>query len=183
MLLIDRDKIVVSVWEWLQQASASDIERLPVLKAGDLVPDDIPIEAQWFLGWMYNAGSERSRNVAGNYHGRFTVKFWTVWRLLKTHWTIRHGNYWESPNVVATWFIDPPYQSRGAGNRYRHSAVDYDHLREWTLARKGQVIACDGESATWLPFTRLTREVGQRSQLTDRWEMMWHRRTHRDYES
>jgi hypothetical protein len=40
----------------------------------------------------------------------------------------------------------------GVGRRYRFSDVDYDALAPWARRRQGQVIVCENEGATWLPF-------------------------------
>lgn len=50
------------------------------------------------------------------------------------------ADYRQMPNVEATWYIDPPYDNR-AGSYYVHADVDC-----------GQVIVCENEGATWLPF-------------------------------
>ena len=62
------------------------------------------------------------------------------------------GSYHEAPDVRATWFVDPPYV--GAGTHYRCSskAIDFDHLGAWCVDRRGQVLVCENEGATWLPF-------------------------------
>jgi 16S rRNA G966 N2-methylase RsmD len=75
-------------------------------------------------------------------------------------WTVLEGNYYEHPNEYATWFIDPPYNSK-AGKSYRYSDIDYDHLADWSLSRKGQIIVCEDECAEWLPFEYLTSYRGQ----------------------
>ena len=65
------------------------------------------------------------------------------------HWDIRLGNYYQIPNYEATWFIDPPYQGI---NGYNHRFQHYDDLATWCRSRRGQVIVCEREGATWLPF-------------------------------
>jgi hypothetical protein len=61
-----------------------------------------------------------------------------------------HGDYRSAPDVEATWFIDPPYV--GVRGGCREKDIDYDELAEWTMARKGQLIVCEGYDGTWLPF-------------------------------
>jgi hypothetical protein len=65
-------------------------------------------------------------------------------------WRIIEGDYTKAPNIEATFFVDPPYQS--TGDRYQPGARDLDFakLGEWCLRRKGQVIVCERFDATWL---------------------------------
>jgi hypothetical protein len=85
---------------------------------------------------------------------------------LVRHWTIIEGDYTLAPNDKATWFIDAPYQRAGARAtapkdkgrvRYPNGAddIDFKALAEWSLSRRGQVIACENVGANWLPFTPL----------------------------
>ncbi|HEY6921951.1 MAG TPA: hypothetical protein VI653_00670 [Steroidobacteraceae bacterium] len=67
------------------------------------------------------------------------------------HWQIIEGDYSLAPNVPATWFIDPPYDNK-AGSYYAHSKVDYAALAGWCRTRRGQVLVCENEGATWAPF-------------------------------
>lgn len=78
------------------------------------------------------------------------------------HWRIIEGDYAEAPDLLATHFIDPPYQVAGARDvrpnargrvRYPHGAdtIDFAALGEWCRSRRGQVIV----GATWLPFESL----------------------------
>lgn len=72
------------------------------------------------------------------------------------HWRVIEGDYTAAPSIVATWFIDPPYQI--AGNKvYVHKAkdIDYDALGVWSKAREGQVMVCENDGAAWLPFRPL----------------------------
>ena len=74
-------------------------------------------------------------------------------------WEIRCGEYHQLDDVgEATWFIDPPYQATG---RYYmvNTVEDYAALRDWTLARSGQLIVCERSGANWLPFHLLGNPV------------------------
>ena len=72
------------------------------------------------------------------------------------HWTVIEGDYTAAPDVAATWFIDPPYQRTG-DKIYVHKArdIDYRALAAWCRQRRGQVMVCENDGATWLPFKRL----------------------------
>lgn len=63
--------------------------------------------------------------------------------------------YLTAPDVTATWFIDPPYKGE-AGRLYRHHSIDYAALAGWCRSRRGQVIVCERQGASWLPFLPLT---------------------------
>ena len=71
------------------------------------------------------------------------------------------GDYKSLPNVKATWFIDPPYQTKGG---YVISDVDYFELGKWCKSRKGQVIVCENAEADWLDFNPLSGQHSQRGQ-------------------
>ena len=68
------------------------------------------------------------------------------------HWQVIEGDYTAAPDIEATWFIDPPYQT-AAGRYYKHQPGDFAALGAWTSTRQGQVIACDQAGADWLPWT------------------------------
>lgn len=76
-------------------------------------------------------------------------------RQCRRTWTIIEGDFSEAPSEVATWFIDPPYVGKGRYYRKRLDAEDYERLAAFSKTRVGQVIACEGPSATWLPFRPL----------------------------
>jgi hypothetical protein len=66
------------------------------------------------------------------------------------HWKLIEGDYACAPDIEATWFIDPPYQV--AGTHYVHHTIDYAELAAWCRSRSGQVMVCENDGATWLPF-------------------------------
>lgn len=72
------------------------------------------------------------------------------------HWQIICDDYSASPDIEATWFIDPPYKGEG-GMGYRHSSamMDYEALARWVRFRKGEVICCEGAEGDYLPFEKL----------------------------
>ena len=47
--------------------------------------------------------------------------------------------------------MDPPYANK-AGSYYRTKFSEHAALGEWCRTRLGQVIACENDGATWLPF-------------------------------
>lgn len=98
------------------------------------------------------------------------------------HWEIIEGDYTDAPDIRATWFIDPPYWvppnergTRGDGYRYGASGIDFDRLADWSRARKGQVIVCEQEGASWLPFRPLRRMSTAAGDGGRRTEVVWSR--------
>jgi hypothetical protein len=80
------------------------------------------------------------------------------------HWKIIEGDYTLAPNIVATWFIDPPYERMGSYYVHGSNEIDYSALAAWCLARRGQQIVCEQYGATWLPFRSMgTLKSGPRS--------------------
>lgn len=69
------------------------------------------------------------------------------------NWKILNGDYSISPDIEATWFIDPPYfGNMGTGYRFGSKQIDYTKLKDWIMSRKGQIIVCGSASDTWLKF-------------------------------
>ena len=73
---------------------------------------------------------------------------------VREHVTYTHASYEDAPDVVATWFIDPPYQHANRRG-YAKKLTDYARLADWVRSRRGQVIVCEQEGADWLPFQPL----------------------------
>lgn len=161
VVLIERDAAIVALWRELLGMSAAEIAAMPD-----------PIE-----------GERESRLLVALAAGRTTrdtpEKFLTSPRMAQRfrpmvnriasvvdecrHFEIVHGDYSNSPDIAATWFVDPPYQYQGGrpdrtrGGRYPWGSdlIDYEALGRWTLSRRGQVIACEQDGASWLPFVPL----------------------------
>lgn len=77
------------------------------------------------------------------------------------HWKIICGDYSESPDVEATWFVDPPYKnSPGMGYEFSSAKLDYTKLAGWASTRKGEIIFCEGEYGDYLPFEQLLELKG-----------------------
>lgn len=75
------------------------------------------------------------------------------------HWKITNLDYRKvTTKQKATWFVDAPYQFRRSN--YMATVIDFDELRDWVLAKRGQIIVCEKSSANWLPFTPLATQQG-----------------------
>ena len=89
---------------------------------------------------------------------------------LVKHWKIIEGDYTAVPDVTATWFVDPPYVAMG--HHYVHATVDYTSLATWCRERVGQVIVCEAEGASWLPFRPFGAVKGGPARGTSQ-EVIW----------
>lgn len=148
----------ILVWEYLLQASRSDIERLPDLVAGDKLSDlhGFSDAELWLMRWHISPGSRpRAGNDVVSRFSRWGAgKRYIAENIHKIkHWKLMRGDYSLVPNQKATWFIDPPYES--TQDDYYQSDVDFNHLSRWCLDRDGQVIVCEQAGAKWLPFVDL----------------------------
>lgn len=168
VLLVDKYEVIIRIWEFLQQCSPKDITGLPKFEAGDMIDKfNYSCEAERALvGFMGGYGlthpanrvspgiNERPRRIENS--KRFIAE--NLYRI--RHWKFLHGDYNDTPNELATHFIDPPYQF--GGHKYAHSSkkIDFDHLAEFCRTREGQVIVCENTKADWLPFVRMKRIKG-----------------------
>ena len=160
IVLYDIDEKVYGVWEYLIKSSPMEIRKLPTkfLHIDEL---NIPQEAKWLIGFWLNTGSSKPCKSPSAWmrQGINPTSFWgeKIRERIATqvdkikHWKVINRSYREVSNERATWFIDAPYIGR-AGCGYKHKIYDYGKLAEWCLSRLGQVIVCEQEGATWLPF-------------------------------
>jgi len=173
VLLIEKDPRVAEIWQWLvETATPEAIRALPELKVGEKSSEFLHIiHAATKMAFKYKTIKvtpvlERNweiskRVMAANLH---KVK----------HWRIVCGDYTEAADIEATWFIDPPYKSHpGTGYDYGSDTLDYTHLAEWVLARRGEVICCEGTYGDYLPFQPLLTLPGVAGKLSD--EVLFYR--------
>lgn len=163
--LYDADPILAGVWSYLIHATAAEITALPEMpEVGDHVDNyALPQEAKWLIGFWLNRGSAQPKKSRTAYSARTDraqlnwgarAKDRIVAQLPKLEgWTVTNASYDASPNMPATWFVDPPYGDKG--KFYRFTFSDYDGLGAWCKTRHGLLIACEGPGATWLPFEPL----------------------------
>src|SRR3990167_10642526 len=120
VLLVDKYRVIVEIWKFLQLASENDILGLPDVNEGDDIRKMIlSREERLFIGFCINGGSTKPKNIGTNN----TVRKFNSWNMDKKriaknlfkirHWKIEFGSYNEIENQEATWFIDPPYQFGG----------------------------------------------------------------------
>lgn len=163
--LIDVDPVIVGVWEYLIAVPAEEILRLPDLEPGQSV-DDLAVgqEARWLIGFWLNRGSAQPKKTQTEYSRR-NDRAQLVWsprarqRIAAhvgavRHWKVLLGDYRDAPLCDdAVYFVDPPYVEKG--RYYRCHDVDHEAIGRWARELPGQVIACEQDGATWLPFSPL----------------------------
>lgn len=160
VLLYDTNPVVIDIWKYLLQASVKDIQKLPDLKKGDDTRkiEWLSREERLLMGFAINPGSQRTCYLVSNYSRWSANKKYIVENIHKIkHWKVFLQDYTFSGNDKATWFIDPPYLKMGV--HYVKTGLNYDKLKEWILERKGQIIACEGIDANYLPFEPIAEVV------------------------
>ena len=187
VLLVDIDPMICSIWDFLIRVSEAEMLALPVDFSHVDELSHLCQEVRWFLGfWIRRAQSSPGISVsAWGREQRDSGKekgFWSprvrlaVARQLQhiRHWHVLNASYADIPEQRATYFVDPPYQVKGYA--YRFSQVDFVHLAEWCKARANgnQVIACEAEGASWLPFRAFRTQYRVRGQRHTRYqEVVW----------
>lgn len=182
VVLVEKDPVVSATWRYLIGVSEREILELPDIDPEGSV-DDLPVceEAKYLIGWWIQAARARpakrpSAWVHRYYQQRDGEKHWSkrscptgggptlCWsrrtrERISTqlhairHWSLIEGDYTRAPDVVATWFVDPPYQEKGTQYRHGSDGIDYPRLARWcTETLSGQVIVCENLGADWLPF-------------------------------
>lgn len=164
VVLVEKYPVVAEIWRYLIGASERELRAIPTVDHVDDLPAGLPQGARWLVGFAMNAatvspckqlssGRRKLRASGRNFEGwseglreRVAAQVGRI-----RHWRVIEGDYSQAPDVEATWFVDPPYSNK-AGSYYVHSEVDFPALADWCRARKGQVLVCENEGATWAPF-------------------------------
>lgn len=181
VLLIDADPVICGIWRWLIGATAEDVLAVSDVPEGGTVDDiDAPQPAKDLVGFWCNDGASRpckrlsrwAKRKNGNWGGWLMARDRVAGNVGRIkHWRIQLGTYDSAPDVEATWFVDPPYQT-AAGRHYRQQVADYAALGGWCDTRSGQVIACDQQGSDWRPWTA---EIGIKGSRGRSAEVYWHR--------
>lgn len=162
VILIDKSPVIVSIWNYLINASEKEIMDLPT--EFDVIADlGLEWGAENLIGFWAAKGkvtpARRKSKWGKQYANSKDCKVWgepvkerLAAQLPKIkHWKCFEGHYNSFfNNKTAHWFIDPPYLV--AGKRYPHKVDDYSALAEWARQRKGFVQVCENEGADYLPF-------------------------------
>ena len=177
VLLIDKSEAIAGVWEYLINVKSSEVLALPDVPPGERVPESLPQEAQWLIGLWVNQGAAAPRRTQTRWASRGDHHQMCMWgrpareRIAKQvtsirHWLVQWGEYNDAPDIEATWFVDPPYQTQG--KQYPHGAkgIDFGALGEWCKSRRGQVMVCENTGAGWLPFRPFGKFKSNKSNST-----------------
>ncbi len=160
VLLIEKNPKIAAVWRYLISASKQEILSLPL--DFDHVDDlDVCDGAKWFIGLKivqgvaypsprrYSWGNKKNISSASYWNERGRKRVADQLHKIR-HWEIFEGSYEEAPDVEAHWVVDPPYHT--SGHKYPGTNMDYEHLAEWCMTRKGYAVVHETEGAVWLPF-------------------------------
>jgi site-specific DNA-adenine methylase len=168
--LIDKYKVIVDLWKWLQKCSKKDIIGLPhFVKPGASI-ESLNLdckEAEYLMGFLVGYGMERPRRTASvrkmvdrpNYLNH-SLKVIAENLDKIRHWNIIHDDYRNLDNTQATWFVDPPYQVGGHSYPCSNRHINYEELAAWCKSRNGQTIVCEKVDADWLDFKLLAMAKG-----------------------
>ena len=176
VILVDRSPIIAGIWRYLIKASAAEVLAIPDIPEGgsvDDLPAWVPQEARWLAGFWCNDGTVTPckrpskwvrENKGGGWQGWSVGCRRRISRQIKKirHWKVIHGEYSDSPDMEATWHIDPPYDNK-AGRYYPHQPESFHGLAAWCKARRGFVMVCENQGADWLPFRTLATIQGNPS--------------------
>jgi hypothetical protein len=186
VILVERYHVVAEIWRWLIGASATEVRSVPLVDDVDDLPSTVAQGARWLVGFSMNAATttprkaiSRSARLLRDSGGR---KFYGWTDALRErvamqvdrirHWQIIEDDYTAAPDVEATWFVDPPYQTPGHSYPHGPASINYAKLADWCRARRGQPIVCEQPGAGWLPFRRMPpAKSGPRTQLAE--EAVW----------
>jgi site-specific DNA-adenine methylase len=164
VVLVEKDPLIASLWAYLIRVSATEIAKLPLIRADQTIDDlhGTCQEAKWLIGFWITGGASgprktptswmKARPGSGGYWGESVRARIASQVDLIRHWQIIEGSYENAPAIEATHFVDPPYQK--AGTHYRESAkkIDFTALAKHCQSLIGQTIVCENAGADWLPF-------------------------------
>lgn len=180
--------VIYRIWKWIQGASKQDVRTLPELKPSEDLRDfkqlsDVERE---LMGFAVCGGVASPRNKFTSNAARRLLTSGTgaivqlknnLLRLVGNigHWKITNLDYKDISSQEATWFVDPPYQ--GMGNHYIHGndAIDYQDLGTWCKNLLGQVVVCEYQDASWLPFRKFNQSCYRTTKVGtgSRQEVVW----------
>ena len=175
ILLVDKYRVIVDIWHYLQRASEKDILGLPYLKKGMDIRTLNLSKDELLLMSMYATISSSPRYTVSKFadfdHTTDVRKILAKNLYKIKHWKIIQGSYEDLENETATWFIDPPYQFGGHSYKESNRNIDFALLANWCRTRQGQVIVCENTKATWMDFKPVIKQFGTSQETTT--EAIW----------
>lgn len=167
VILVDKYETIAEIWRYLIAVPASEILRIPCVDAVADLPAWVPQPARDLVGFHMNnavtaprstlsARCKKDRAAGSTFEGWSEPMRQRVASQVDRirHWQVIYGEFYDAPDIEATWFVDPPYNNK-AGSYYVHSSVDYRDLALACRGMEGQVIVCENVGANWLPFRPL----------------------------
>lgn len=167
VILVEKYHVIAEIWRYLITADPAEIRAIPEVDSVDDLPEWVPQGARWLVGFSMNSASSTPRRTLSSGRRKLRAMHrqfegWTPALRSRVaaqvvhirHWKVLESDYTSSPAITATWFVDPPYEGR-PGSHYVHSSkkLDYRSLGVWCRSLGGQVLVCEADGATWLPFT------------------------------
>ena len=175
---IERDERTAALWHRLCGMSPDEIAAFPAPVVGQRSHDRWVIQASASATAQACTYRTVSDFIATRFEDqrRYALKHQAYAKTV----LYAQGDYRQAPDIEATWFIDPPYQTVKDGYRHGPATIDFAELAEWCMTRKGQVIVCEGPGAEWLPFTEHRSFLGLtvNDQTNRNHEMVLTRTTH-----
>lgn len=177
VVLVDKYPVITEVWRYLIAATKADILRIPCVDRVDDLPDWVPLGAKYLIGFCMNRAVPSPRGTATEW-----ASGWSESQRARVanqvgrikHWRVISGDYSRSPNIEATWFIDPPYQRGGQHYKMPASGIQFASLATWSATRRGQIIVCESAPASWLPFRPLAKtQAHMNSPTGGSYEVIW----------
>lgn len=163
VVLVEKAPHLAAIWRWLISVSVDEVMGLPL--DVDQCAGLQPAARDFVYLWTSRCGVRVVNPIRSNWRlsGKWPSSYWgeAIRKRVADqvpslrHWTIIEGDYSDAPDCKATWFVDPPYIN--IGRNYLARVDDYVHLGAWCRSRRGSVIVCEAEGASWLPFQSLTR--------------------------
>ncbi len=164
VILIDKFQHVVNAWQAILSASKEDIEALVQPAPYENFLKYCKDENQKSLyAFITTFAANSTRCSSSKYVERVfracKARMLANVELIK-HWECSKGNYTDAPDIEATWFLDGPYQFGGEHYNCSNKKINFNHLREWALSRKGQIIICENTRAQWIEITPFAKNWG-----------------------
>jgi hypothetical protein len=152
-VLVDSDKYICDIWEYLINVSEPDFLNLPSLQCGqDLDKLDISDGAKKYLSYWAGNG-ERSNIVCSRCQWNDQRKKEIAVQLSNIrNWVVINGDWSDSPNSDTT-FIDPPSKVKD-----KNSDIDYHSLSKWVRRRGGLVILTEYFGSRWFMWNGIYKD-------------------------
>lgn len=192
-ILIDKDPVIIGIWNYLINASEKQIKDLPTMSNGHIFDfENAMVELQQverdLIGfWLAKARPQPSKILGSWFVKYYKDRSCRVWgdavkdRIISQlskirRWYAIQGNYTITGKLQNckkyTYFIDPPYSSN-AGKKYKHNKINYSYLKKWIEQNKqSQIIACENQNLTyrWADFNQVHEVLNMRGKGE---ELVW----------